>query len=179
MTGKEHTIFKSYLFLTSEEEKDWRKEIAEAMNEYIDEDEEELTADDYPVFERLQENIGYTYDDEKINLNKTLPNNIIAIADVGKWDGRKSGYKVFGNNLNEVLYFGDCDDIYVYCDRYDVCSVMAHHDGRHYVTYRMVKDGVDIDNFLDKVYNGTYTKKDITRYTKSLRPYVKAVYGWK
>jgi hypothetical protein len=56
---------------------------------------------------------------------------------------------------------------------------MAHHDGRHYVTYRMVKDGVDIDNFLDKVYNGTYTKKDITRYTKSLRPYVKAVYGWK
>jgi hypothetical protein len=182
MTGKEHTIFKSYLFLTREEEKDWRKSISEWLSEEKEErgyTDEDLDIDSEVVSEYFYNDIWDIYDCEKANLNKTLPNKIIAIADMGLWDGRRSGYQVFGNNLNEVLYSGNCDDIYVYCDRYDVCSVMAHHDGRHYVTYRMVKDGVDIDNFLDKVYNGTYTKKDITRYTKSLRPYVKAVYGWK
>ena len=51
---KERTIFKSYLFLTSEEEKECKEEIAESMNEYIDEEEFKVNADDYAVFERLQ-----------------------------------------------------------------------------------------------------------------------------
>ena len=80
-----------------------------------------------------------------------------------------------GDNLNEVLYFGNCDDLYVYCDRYDVCSVMAHHDGRHYVTYRMIKEGVDEDKVIDKILKG----EDVSRYTTSLRPFVKEIYGWK
>lgn len=180
MTGKEHTIFKSYLYLTSDEENDWRKQIVEIMNEDLDEDEDKITdEDDYAVTERLYEDINMTYDDEKLNLNKKLPNNIIAIADMGLWDGRHRGGKVLRNNLNEVLYYGSCDDLYVYVDRYDVHAEMAHHDGTHFVTYRMVKEGIDAEELLDKlVYNGL-SKQEITRYTKSLKPYVKAVYGWK
>lgn len=179
MTGKEHTIFKSYLFWTREEEEKQKECIRQMVIEDAEEyGEEEVDLSDDNINRRFWEDIDMFYDDEKMNLNKTLPNNIIAIADAGFWYGRRKECKIMGNNLNEVLYSGDCDDIYVYCDRYDVCSVMAHHDNNHYVTYRMVKDGVDIDNFLDKVYNGTYTKKDITRYTQSLKPFVKQIYGF-
>ena len=168
----------SYLFLTSEEETGWREEIAESMNEYIDEEEFKVNADDYAVFERLQDDIGYTYDDEKLNLNKTLPNNIIAFGSVGRWNGNFNGGKIMGNNLNEILYTGDCDDISVTYDRYNVHSTLAHHDGRHSMTYRMVKEGVDVDWLLEKqIYGGGLSKNDISRYTTSLVPFIKEVYG--
>ena len=170
MTGKEHTIFKSYLFLTNEEEQAWKKDIAMWMND--------CTEDDYEVTQRFYEDIWDIYDCEKANLNKTLPNNIVAFGTVGTWRGNFSGYKVLGNNLNEILSCCECDDLKIYTDRYDVQGEFAHHDGTHYMTFRMVKDGVDIDRFLEKVYNGDYSKEDITRYTKSLRPYVKEVYGF-
>lgn len=174
---KERTIFKSYLFLTNEEEETWKEEIAESMNEYIDE-ELKVDADDDAVFERLQDDIWITYDDAKLNLNKTLPNNIIAFGSVGKWNGTFNGGKIMGNKLNEILYTGDCDDISVTYDRYNVHSTLAHHDGRHYMTYRMVKEGYDADWLLEKqIYGGGLSKNDISRYTASLVPFIKEVYG--
>lgn len=180
MAGKEYTIFKSYLYLTIDEENDWRKQIVEMMNEDLDEDEDKITdEDDYAVTERLYDDISMNYDDEKLNLSKKLPNNIIAIADMGFWDGRRTGGKILRNNLNEVLYYGSCDDLHVYVDRYDVHAKMAHHDGTHFVTYRMVKEGIDAGELLDKlVYGDGLSKQEITRYTKSLRPYIKLCYGW-
>lgn len=176
---KTNTIFKSYQFYTLEEEQEYKKEIAEYMNEDREEDEK-VTSDDYSVFERLQEDIWENYSIEKDNLNKQLPNNIIAIADVGRWDGRIRGGKVMSNNLNEILYIGrDHNDINVYCDRYNVHSELVHHDGTDRVTYRMLKEGVDTDKLLEKqIYNGGLSKSDISRYTTSLRPYVKQVYGF-
>ena len=35
------------------------------------------------------------------------------------------------------------------------------------------------DNFCWKLYEGKTTQKDITRYTRSLKPYIKKVYGWR
>lgn len=176
---KERTIFKSYNFLTAEEEKSWRKDIAEWLNEDIEmEDQEPFTADDYEVTERLYEDINDNYDCERANLNKTLPNNIIAFGSVGRWNGNFNGGKIMGNNLNEVLYTGDCDDISVTYDRYNVHSSLAHHDGQHEMTYRMVKEGVDADWLLEKqVYGGGLSKSDISRYTTSLVPFIKEVYG--
>ena len=180
MTGKEHTIFKSYLFLTLEEEQTWKKDIAMWMNDCTEkEDGTDYTEDDYEVTERFYEDIWDMYDCEKANLHKTLPNNIIAIGTVGRWNGTFAGGKVFGNNLNEILYTGDCPDINVYCDRYDVHSVLAHHDGRHCMTYRMLKDGVDGEELLNRlIYGDGLSKQDITRYTQSLKPFVKQIYGF-
>lgn len=181
MKLKEHSIFKSYLFLTLKEEKAWKEDIADYMNEFIEEGDENIwTVDDQEVTERFYEDIWEMYDCEKINLDYTLPNNIIAIGSVGRWNGTFAGGKVMGNNLNEILYAGDCDDINVYWDRYNVHSELAHHDGRHSMTYRMLKDGVDGDWLLNKlVYGGGLSSNDITRYTTSLVPYVKKVYGIK
>jgi hypothetical protein len=179
MNLKEHTIFKSYLFLTLEEENAWKQEIADYMNDFIEEGDEDIwTVDDQKVKERFYEDIWGMYDCEKINLDKKLPNNIIAFGSVGTWQGSFAGGKVLGSNLNDILFTGNCDDISVTYDRYDVHSVLAHHDGRHYMTYRMIKEGVDEDMLMEKiVYGGGLTKQEITRYTKSLVPFVKEVYG--
>lgn len=170
---KERTIFKSYLFLTKEEENDMRKYAVEYLNEDR-EDDEKLNVDDYEVSERVYDDLNMFYDDEQHNLNKLLPNNIIALGEVGVWTGQHRGGKVLGNNLNDILYTGNCDDISVTYDRYNVHAILSHHDGRHYMTYRMVKEGYDANDLLDKyVYEG----KDIMRYTTSLVPYIKKIYG--
>jgi hypothetical protein len=170
---KERTIFKSYLFLTKEEENDMRKYAVECLNEDREEDEK-LDIDDYEVSERVYDDLSMFYEDEQNNLNKLLPNNIIALGEVGVWTGQHRGGKVLGNNLNAILYSGNCDDISVTYDRYNVHSQLAHHDGSHYMTYRMVKEGYDAHDLLDKyVYEG----KDIMRYTTSLVPYIKKIYG--
>ena len=178
---KERTIFKSYLFLTSEEEKDWKKSIIEWLSQEKEErgyTDEDLTEDSQVIEDKFYEDIWDMYDCEKMNLNKTLPNNIIAFGSVGRWDGTFTGGKIMGNNLNEILYTGDCDDISVTYDRFNVHSILAHHDGRHSMTYRMIKDGVDGDELLEKlIYGGGLSKSDISRYTTSLVPFIKEVYG--
>lgn len=129
----------------------------------------------------MQTNDMY-FDDERMNLNKETEGRIMAIADLGFWNGRKMGYKLLGHNVNECLRFEQsCDYAEFFCDRYDLKSAQYHHDGTHYITYREIRPEItsdQLDNFCRKIYNGKATQKDITRYTRSLRPLVKKVYGW-
>lgn len=118
-------------------------------------------------------------DDERINLSGIKTNQIVAIADLGLWNGRRTGYKLF-DSVKDCLY-SDCDDVEWYCDRYDFKATMIHHDGTNYITYREKKDNISTDqwlNFIDKIFRGIVTKADITRYSKSLTPKIKNVYGW-
>lgn len=143
---------------------------------------DELDISDDEVYEEINEWQNMSYDDEyRYNLNKELDGKIIAIANIGLWNGRRSGYKLMGYNLNNILDSFSCDYIKVYADRYNIHSEASHHDGTHYVTFRMIKPNLSdeqVENFLNKVYNGTHTSKDITRYTKSLVGEVNKVYGW-
>ena len=178
MKLKEKTIYKSYLFLTREEENEMRKYALEYLNEDKEEEDEKLDIDDYEVSERVYDDLNLYYDDERINLDYELPNNIIAIGSVERWNGRFQAGKVMGTNLNEILNGFNCDDISVTYDRYNVHSALAHHDGTNYMTYRMIKEGVDGDWLLDKqVYGGGLSKNDISRYTQSLVPFIKKIYG--
>ena len=125
---------------------------------------------------------NYYLEDERINLDIKTKGNIIIIGDLGLWHGRVKGYKEIGNNVSDCLYMsGDCLGAKWYCDRYNLCGVEHHHDGTNYYTYRERKENISDyswENFLDKLYRGIATSKDISRYTKSLLPYVKEVYGW-
>ena len=122
--------------------------------------------------------------DVRLYPDMLIPENdekIIAIANIGLWNGRRSGYKLMGYNLNNILDYFSCDYIKVYADRYNIHSEASHHDGTHYVTFRMIKPNLSdeqVENFLNKVYNGTHTKRDITKYTSSLVKEVNKVYGW-
>ena len=173
---KERVIFSTYGAMTLEEMEAQEKGAREFLEE-VRETDEPVT--DEEVMQEVYNREEMWYGDEELNLNKKLNGRVIAIADVGRWDGRYSGYKILGDNLNEILWGMECDDLRVYTDAHTVRAVGYHHDGRHYVEYRELKEDTRFDNLLSKLYNQEeVSRKDIYRYTKSLRPYIKQVYGF-
>lgn len=158
---------------------DWKDDYKEFLElNDIDGDPEDEDA----IIKWMYETNNEYLDDERTNLHIHTDGRVIAIANLGFWDGRKIGYKLLGHNVNDCLQFEqDCDYAEFYCDRYDLCSTQYHHDGSHYITYREFRPNItrdQADNFCWKLYEGKATRKDITRYTRSLKPYVKKVYGW-
>ena len=139
--------------------------------------------DDDTLREEMYELNANYLDDECMNLNIYTQGCIICIADIGLWNGRRTGYKFYGHNIGKCLeFFKDCDYADFYVDRYDFRCEQTHHDATTYAVFRELKPNLSSDqenNFLWMIYNGTVTKKDITRYTRSLAPYIKKVYGWK
>lgn len=163
--GKIRTIWNSEINL-----EDW-KEWIEAMHP------ESINYEDKQYKLIVKEN-KWMLDDEVANLDKYLDNKIIIIADLGLWNGRKQGCKLLGSNLNNIFEIGSFDNAHWYYDRYDVKCINPHHDGTNYYIFRELKDDKYWDSqIVPKILNQTLTKKDITRYTRSLKPYVKNIYG--
>lgn len=149
--------------------------ILDYRNDF-DDDNDDITDDE--IYEERYFIAEQDFNAEMCNLDKTLSNNILCIANLGLWYGRKTGYKMLGNNLNEILTVAQGDYYKVFYDGYNVKAKDCHHDGTNYYTFRLIKDNVNIDNLLDKLYNGTATRNDINNYTNSLRNEVKSIYGW-
>lgn len=174
---KHTTIWKSYGMYELKE----LKEMEQAEKEYLEEYEntEEGEYSDQNITDRIYDSINVWFDDETYNLNKTLNGRILAIADLGLWNGRRTGYKILGNNLKEVLTSTiGCDEKEVYCDGRNVYAHGYHHDGSNSVEYREIREDRNIENLLEKIYNNEpITRKEINYYTKSLRPYIKQIYG--
>jgi hypothetical protein len=117
-------------------------------------------------------------DDERHNLNRQLDGRIIAIASVGTWNGRRSGYKLLGNNIQDILY-SETPLVQWYSDGRNIKGKLSHHDGTNYITYRVVREDKNIEKLMQKLYNGDeVTAQTINYYTKSLHPYVASMYGW-
>ena len=76
----------------------------------------------------------------------------------------------------------DCEYNEWYVDRDgEFRSTQSHHDGTHYICYRMWKSDVteeQREDLLSKLYYGNATQKDIDRVTEKLGKAVGAVYGW-
>lgn len=169
---KIHTIYNSDTYENYTDD-----DIIQSILDRYPEREGDITDDE--IEEELQFLSEQDFNDEyEYNLNKTLSNRILCIADLGLWHGRKTGYKLLGDNLNEILTSAQGDYYKVYYDGYNVCAEDNHHDGTNYYTFRVIKDNVNIDNLLNKLYNGTATYNDINNYTKSLRSEIKSIYGW-
>lgn len=158
---------------------DWKEgllENRELNNLPTDVDEDTLREEMYEL------NNNYL-DDERMNLNIKTEGRIVCIADIGLWNGRRTGYKLYGHNVGECLtFFSDCDYADFYVDRYDFRCKQTHHDASTYAVFRELKPNLSSDqvnNFLWKIYQGKVTQKDITRYTNSLKERIKKVYGWK
>ena len=171
----EHTIFKTY-GMHSLEEILYQEEVCK---EFLSEVSPEIEQTEENVTQEIYYRIDQWFEDEVLNLNKRLEGRILAIASMGLWNGRKTGYKILGNNLNEVVSCGiGCDEKHVYCDSYNVVAEGYHHDGRNYVEFREIREDKDVDKLLDKIYNQEpVSRAEIRRYTKSLRPYIKKLYG--
>ena len=135
------------------------------------------------LYDRAYDLINDYLVDERYNLS--IPTGkIIAIADIGRWNGRVKGYKEIqadrsGRNLLSNILFSEADIVTWYCDQYNLRATEHHHDGTNYILYREKRPGVSDtmwDNFLDKLYYGRATDRDIRRYTKSLKNTVMNIY---
>ena len=131
-----------------------------------------------------EEDTDFYFEDEESNLNVKIDTDILAIADLGLWNGRKHGYKVIGNNLSSILRVWDsCDTIEIGVDKGNVVGTGYHHDGTNYITFRKFKEGIT-EKARDKVIEAIYNNSDneeslIKRNTRSLAPEVNAIYGWR
>ena len=174
------TIFKSYGMFTGEELKELEKDTIQYLMEEYPEEYEEKYPDNNKIYKTIMNNLDTEFEDEYFyNLNELLPNNIIAIADIGRWDGRVKGYKILTNNLHDILLRFDLDEFHVYSDGHNIRMDGYHHDGRTHVLFRLVRDEVDIEKFTDKIYNReNITNGMLNYYTRSLVPYVNNIYGW-
>ena len=99
---------------------------------------------------------------------------------MGLWNGRCSGYAILDkNNLKEILYCGNKDFNHLYYDGFNVYKKAIHHDDTNHIMFREVRPDVDIEKLCDKIYNNEpISKATLNRYTRSLRRYVKQIYGW-
>lgn len=173
---KEHIVYSSYydsVFYKGAEE-DVRERLMEDGWEL-----EDITED--RIADILYEDNSIWFDDEKIMLEGLKGyNGIIAIADLGLWNGRRVGYKEY-DALEDIMY-SSCDYEKIYVDGYgNLRKEESHHDGNNSILYRQWKDGTtdaQRERFLDKCYNGTLKDADISRYTDKLGHLIAEVYGW-
>ena len=171
---KKHIIFDNYDIYNDDAMKE-QKEIL--MDSGYTEDE---VTDDM-IYNALNDDNSFWFDSVIQELrNIGNGNTIIAIADIGRWNGRFSGYKEY-SSLEEIAYT-DCDYETIYVDGYgNLRKDESHHDGNNHILYRYWKNDItdeQRDNFLDMLYNGTATSKDITRYTKAIGKDIADYYGW-
>lgn len=132
----------------------------------------------YVLWDYIHESLNAHLDDERMNLDVSLNGRILAIADLGLWDGRKQGCKILGANANQIFDIHEDYNEY-YTDGYNVKATCVHHDGVNYIEYRIIREDRNIQNLLDVIYSGEeITRKKLNYYTKSLHPYVAKVYGW-
>lgn len=158
---------------------DWRDSYKEYLEiNGLDDDPN----DENKLYEYMVEANDDYLSDERRNLDIQLSQPIIVIGDLGRWNGRVSGYKMIDSgNIKDCLY-SDTDYNEWYVDKYgDLRADAVHHDGTNHYLYRVFKDGVtdtQIENLQDKIYNGKATRADITRVTKRLGDDIAGVYGF-
>jgi hypothetical protein len=168
---------------TLEEERKNYKDYLEQCTDYNEEQINTLSDNDEKVYEYINETVSMWYDDEKANLDKELDTEIIALADIGRWNGRVKGYKELGYNLNSIFsVWESCDDIKLFAEKGNIKGIGYHHDGTNYVTFRKWKKNIS-DNMKEKVICAIYNQDDnadklIKRYTRSIYKDVANIYGW-
>lgn len=168
MNSDKHIIWSNYDL----DYENWRDDL-EA--EYPNMSEEERIALMYEI------NSNYL-DDERTNLSIQLSQPILMIADIGRWDGRYSGYgEIKSGKISDCLY-SDLDYATWYVDKLgDLRCDAIHHDGTNHYLYRVYKPGIresQIDLLKEKLYEGKATRADITRITRRLGDEIAKVYGF-
>ena len=156
---------------------EWKNDMMEYVEETYEDDRGDVSEDD--VWNFIRNELDFKLECERNNLDQQTDGRIIAIADIGRWNGRVNGYKIIDANAKEILY-SSADYILWYGDGYNIRSIQHHHDGTNYIEYRVIREDRNIDNLLDAIYNGEeISRKKLNYYTKSLYPYVAKIYGWK
>lgn len=151
----------------------------DTREEYQQYQREILENEEYCVTDREWAEVvdGYLAD-ERMNLDKEVKGVIIAFADVGRWNGRRQGYKILGSTINDIFNISE-DNNEWYSDGNNIRGILTHHDASHYVLYRVVKDRETAERIAEQIYNREIDEAGFRKRTRSLHPYVAEIYGWK
>lgn len=155
---------------------DWREGLQD-MSDYAELTEEEL-------MDRMYELNNDYLDDERVNLDIQKSQPIIAIADIGRWNGRAIGYKIIDSgNISDCLQMSkDCEYGEWYINEFgDLHLTEHHHDGTNYLRYRVFKETVteqDIEEFELAIFERNLTEELIDKYTDRLGDDIASVYGF-
>ena len=133
-----------------------KKQIIWTSETYLDDDAREeyqqyqreiLEDEEYCITDREWAEVvdGYLAD-ERMNLDKEVDGVIIAFANVGRWNGRRQGYKILGNTINEIFNISE-DSNEWYSDGNNIRAILAHHDASHYVLY--CRNATDLNTRTD------------------------------
>lgn len=141
---------------------DWRADLEDEYPGLIDDE----------LIEKMTEINDSYIDDERANLDIVTGTEIIAIADIGRWDGRYMGYsEIKSGKISDCLYSPhDYSEWYVDADKEFRCTDV-HHDGRNHILYRKYKETAteeEIEHLKDLIYDGKVTQKDIDAVTEPL-----------
>lgn len=135
---------------------------------------------DDDFYQWIDETNAEYLNDERMNLNKIIDSDIIAIADLSLWSGRVFAYKIIkSRNISDILY-SNAPLIEWFADGRDICATETHHDGINYIIYRAIRPERNIDQLTDAIINNKHiTRAKLNYYTRSIYNDVATIYGWK
>ena len=176
MNEQKHIIWSNH---NLDIEDGWREAYAEFLEANgLDRDPKDEDA----IYNYMVETNNEYLEDERINLNIQFSQPIIAVVDLGLWNGRHSGYKdIESGNIIDCLYCMNGYDTFYVDAEGDLRHDSVHHDGTNHILYRVFKEGLSeeqIEDFKDKIYEGTVTQEDINAVTERLGDAIAKVYGW-
>ena len=151
---------------------DWRDTLEENYPEM----------DDYGLTEMMIQANEDNFFEERMNFDIQYNSPIIAIGDIGRWNGRVVGYKLIESGNLVDCFEQTCDYTEWYVDRNGEfrCNEY-HHDGSNHIYYRKFKDGIskeERDNLINDIYYQKATQEDIDRLTEKLGKTIGEVYDW-
>ena len=150
----------------------------EARAEYENNQRQFLEDEDYCVSDPEWNEVvqGYLMD-ERHNLDKEVDGVIIAFADLGLWQGRRQGYRIYDHNISSIFKATE-DENEWFGDGCDIRSRHIHHDGTNHVLYRIVPTREAAELVAEMIYDHELDEAGFIKCTKSLYPYVADIYGW-
>ncbi len=139
----------------------------------------DIEYDESNLYSWVDETLSMYLEDERLNLNKKIDGCIVCMAMIGTWQGPVMGAKVVGSNISDILHDENCEMAEWYCDRYNVRFEGAHHDGRNSYLYRVAKSKEEADRLVDAIAYHDMTAEQFRKRTRSLRPYIQKIFGFK
>ncbi|MDY5433773.1 hypothetical protein, partial [Bacteroides pyogenes] len=125
---------------------------AKAREEYKNSQRNILDDEDYNVSDtEWAKVINDNLSDERMNLDKLIDGVVMAFADLGFWNGRRQGYTILGHNINGIFSVSE-DENEWYGDGFNIRGSLSHHDGTHYVLYRVAKDIDEAERIGELIY---------------------------
>lgn len=106
-----------------------------------------------------------------VSLDVELENEIIVIGEQNFWNRKQLVVnRLHSNNISSVFHcFRDVSNHFWYVDEEnELCCDYRHHDGTNCYIFRMLKAGLDVDDFYDVLYDSNTSREYAEENTVSI-----------